>query len=105
MQDKNLKLLLNRLAPILNPIEVYLFGSRARGDARPDSDYDLLFVLPDDVPNESIRLQDVTALYRDTLIDADIVPCWYSTFLHQQDMIGTLSFEAKHEGKRIYARA
>ena len=26
---------------------VLLFGSRARGDARPDSDYDLLVVVPD----------------------------------------------------------
>jgi len=27
---------------------VYLFGSRARGDERPDSDYDLLLVVADD---------------------------------------------------------
>jgi predicted nucleotidyltransferase len=28
------------------PAEVWLFGSRARGDARVDSDWDLLVVLP-----------------------------------------------------------
>ncbi|MBC7459975.1 MAG: nucleotidyltransferase domain-containing protein [Thermoleophilia bacterium] len=30
------------------PERIILFGSQARGDARPDSDYDLLIVLPDD---------------------------------------------------------
>ncbi len=30
------------------PVErIYLFGSRARGDARPDSDYDLLVAVPE----------------------------------------------------------
>ena len=30
-----------------DPIEVILFGSRARGDAGPDSDWDLLVVVDD----------------------------------------------------------
>ncbi len=29
-------------------IRVYLFGSRARGDNRPDSDYDFCILTPDD---------------------------------------------------------
>jgi uncharacterized protein len=32
----------------LDPIDVWMFGSRARGDHRQDSDWDLLAVLPDD---------------------------------------------------------
>ena len=32
----------------LNPTEVWLFGSRATGRSRPDSDWDLLAVVPDD---------------------------------------------------------
>ena len=28
----------------IDPEQIYLFGSRARGDARPDSDVDLLIV-------------------------------------------------------------
>ena len=38
------KLVRERLAPI----DVWLFGSRARGDHRQDSDWDLLAVLPDE---------------------------------------------------------
>lgn len=31
------------------PVSVYLYGSRARGDANPDSDWDLLIVTDDSV--------------------------------------------------------
>ena len=34
--------IVRRLVDTLAPERVYLFGSRARGDAREDSDYDLL---------------------------------------------------------------
>lgn len=35
---------------------IYLFGSRARGDARPDSDYDVLVVTWETRPDEATRL-------------------------------------------------
>jgi uncharacterized protein len=36
-----------RIAAAINPQQIILFGSRARGDNRPDSDYDLLIVVDD----------------------------------------------------------
>jgi predicted nucleotidyltransferase len=44
-----------RLVEAYQPECVYLFGSVARGDAGPDSDYDLLVVVPDDAPPERRR--------------------------------------------------
>jgi len=41
---------------------IYLFGSRARGDERPDSDYDLLLVTRDD-----FSLSDKDALYESVM--------------------------------------
>ena len=41
---------LRRLLASYQPLEVYLSGSKARGDSGPDSDYDLLVVVPDDAP-------------------------------------------------------
>lgn len=40
---------------------IHLFGSRARGDARPDSDYDVAVVLDDlaDYWTERLRLADL----------------------------------------------
>ena len=44
--------LLDRLTQTLteayDPDRIYLFGSRARGEGGPDSDYDVMVVVPDD---------------------------------------------------------
>ena len=42
--DQALDEVIGRLAAALNPVAIYLFGSRALGTARPDSDFDLLVV-------------------------------------------------------------
>lgn len=44
-QDETLRELLDRLVAQWQPEEIILFGSRARGEARAGSDYDLLVVV------------------------------------------------------------
>jgi predicted nucleotidyltransferase len=39
-----------RIVETMNPEAIYLFGSRAPGDARPNSDYDHLVIVSDDAP-------------------------------------------------------
>jgi predicted nucleotidyltransferase len=41
--------IVQRIAEALEPEKIILFGSRARGDAREDSDADLLIVVPDGI--------------------------------------------------------
>jgi predicted nucleotidyltransferase len=41
-----------QLVEAYKPIRIYLFGPKARGDAEPDSDYDVLLVVPDGTPPE-----------------------------------------------------
>jgi len=45
--DPRLAEIVRRLVAAYEPDEIYLFGSRARGDIGLDSDYDLLVVVPD----------------------------------------------------------
>lgn len=47
-----LKEIVRRLVEVYEPERIYLFGSVARGEATPDSDYDLMIVVPDDTPDE-----------------------------------------------------
>ena len=43
---------MRRLVDVYHPERIYLFGSAARGDAGPDSDYDFMVVVPDESPKE-----------------------------------------------------
>ena len=44
--DPVLAEIVRRLIEVLHPERIYLFGSRARGNAGRDSDYDLMVVVP-----------------------------------------------------------
>lgn len=56
------------------PMELYLYGSRARGDATPESDGDFLLILPDE---KSSGFQNAvsSALYRLSLDTDELLYC------------------------------
>jgi predicted nucleotidyltransferase len=71
--DPTLAELVRRLEAAYEPECVYLFGSRARGDAGPDSDYDLLLVVRDDAPPERKRSRLAYEVLRGTGVAADVI--------------------------------
>ena len=64
--------MVRRIVAAANPVKVILFGSRARGTARLDSDVDLLVIEHEPVAQrqESVRLR---SLLRDFQVPIDIV--------------------------------
>ena len=48
--DALLQEIVRRILSVGSPYTIVLFGSRARGDARPDSDLDLLIIEDSDLP-------------------------------------------------------
>lgn len=54
-----------RIVDVLHPEQVWLFGSRARGEARPDSDWDFMAILPDGAPEQDLELVSVWKRLRD----------------------------------------
>jgi len=76
------KILLERCRDIIRAIvpnaEVILYGSRARGDATPNSDYDLLVVVDDPItPELEIRIARPIydlELEMDTVISVQVYP-------------------------------
>lgn len=93
--------LVEQIVAKVDPIAIYLFGSRARGDADEDSDYDLLIVIPDQRLNERIW-DHLLAARRDTALSAELIPARASGFADWRHEIGTLSFEVSNDGVRLY---
>jgi predicted nucleotidyltransferase len=50
-EDPVLAEVVRRLRQLYQPERIYLFGSTARGESGPDSDYDLMVVVPDSTPS------------------------------------------------------
>ncbi len=93
-----------RIVQVMRPEAIYLFGSRARGDARPDSDYDLLVVVSDSAPQDARSLSATARVPRDPGVPLDIVPCRRSVFESKRQRVGTLSYLAAHEGRLVYGQ-
>lgn len=55
--DPLVRPLVEQIVALANPLRVILFGSRAQGTARPDSDIDLLVVMPDGTPRRRAMVE------------------------------------------------
>jgi uncharacterized protein len=102
--DNQLAKLLEAVVAALRPEAIYLFGSRSRGTARIDSDYDLLVIVPDDVPTEKLRLDETYRLARAAKVPADIIACRRNMFDRNRERIGTLSYKVSREGALVYGQ-
>ncbi len=95
----------DRLVAALQPRMIWLFGSRARGDARPDSDFDLLVVLPDGLPDRAYGHAAVAAPLIACGLAHDVVPCRLSAFRSER-LAGTgIVAKATTEGRLLYEDA
>lgn len=102
-EEAALSFLVGRLRAALRPEAIFLFGSRAGGTARPDSDFDILVVLPDAAASPP----DHFAAYAPIAgcgIGVDAVPCRLSDYETERGQPGTIAFAAEHRGRLLYAR-
>ncbi|MDX2144325.1 MAG: nucleotidyltransferase domain-containing protein [Rhodospirillaceae bacterium] len=100
-QEAALGFIRDRLVACLKPEEVWLFGSRARGNARPDSDFDILVVLPDDAQLDYQRVYEPLMA---SGLGCDVVPCRKSDFRAEALEPGTMSARVVTEGRLLYRR-
>ncbi|MCR6630683.1 MAG: nucleotidyltransferase domain-containing protein [Magnetospirillum sp.] len=94
--------LLKQVVSVFGPRQVILFGSRARGDARDDSDYDLVVVVDDDTPDEDLSWRRRYEARRG--FSADVLPCRESTLKHRARAIGSFAHTVLTEGVVVYER-
>lgn len=85
------------------PVSVWIFGSRAKGTAGPESDWDLLVVLPDSVPFEQQdKVVDAIRLRGLSQVNADILSCGESDFKAATNIPNTLAYEIARTGFPVY---
>jgi predicted nucleotidyltransferase len=96
--------LLTRIAAAWQPEQIWLFGSRARGSEGPDSDWDLLVVVPDTIEEEVVEPVAAWRLARQSGVPADIVPCRAADFREDRTTPNTLAYEAASRGILLYER-
>ena len=85
------------------PERVYLFGSVARGETGPDSDYDLLVVVPDEAPPERKRSKLAYQALCGTGTAADVLVCTRSYFEARRHLRASLPGTVLREGKLLHA--
>lgn len=103
--DAVLPLIVGRIVRASDPVRIILFGSRARGRQRDDSDYDLLIVLDAIEDRRSARIA-IRRSFEDVPVSADVLVAT------ADEVDGRIPgrptgavFWAVQEGRAIYDRA
>ena len=101
--DAALSEVVRRLVEAYRPERIYLFGSVARGDAGPDSDYDIMVVMPDDAPPELLRSRAAYVALWGTGVASDVLVWTASQFDSPLHLAASLPATVIREGRLLHA--
>jgi predicted nucleotidyltransferase len=90
-----------------SPEAIILFGSRARGDARPDSDVDLLIVETEPFSPQRSRRKEAARLYialKGLAISKDLLLYSRDEFEQWKNSMNHVVGRAVREGKVLHGR-
>ncbi len=98
--------IVQRLVTEFNPEQIMLFGSRAWGQPRPDSDYDL-FVIVNESESETLPLKSAVrahACLRGLGISKDVIVCTRQRFDRFSRVPASLEAKIRNQGTVLYGR-
>ena len=93
--------LVKRIVAAAHPLRIVLFGSAARGELGPDSDLDVMVVMP----NGTHRANTVRQFYREIAgfgFPVDIVVTTPEILALHQDNLGLIYRAVQTEGREVY---
>ena len=103
MNEALLTEITQRIVAVSDPQQIILFGSQARGDARPDSDLDLL-VVKEEMKSPRAEAARIYRALAGLSIPVDIVVARSDYVRRHRDVVGTIVRPALREGRVLYAR-
>ena len=102
--DEPLDAIVRRILDVSDPESIILFGSRARGDARADSDYDLL-VIERVAASPRAVAQKIDRALAELGVAVDVVVVTEEYVRRYGKLVGSVVRPALHDGKVLYAKA
>ncbi len=96
--------MVRRLVEAYRPEQVYLFGSHARGDAGPDSDFDLMVIVSDHADTELRRSRLAYQVLWGLGAAADVLVWPRSRFDERRHLRSSLPATILAEGRLLYER-
>jgi HEPN domain-containing protein len=100
--DRTLADIVQQLVQAYQPERIYLFGSRARGDFSPESDYDLLVIVSDDAPPEWRNDRLASESLRGVGVAASVLVHCSSYFEVRRHLRASLPGIVLRDGKLLY---
>ncbi len=104
LMETSIRPVIDALVLALSPLSIWLFGSRAERRERPDSDWDLLVVLPDGAPASDLDPIAAWRRFGRLGVPVDIVPCTQSEFEEERLEPDSLPAAAWRRGRCLYER-
>jgi len=92
-----------RIVEQFAPERIVLFGSRARGDHEPESDYDLIVVLETPL-SQGERDRPIHEALRGTPGNVDVIVYTPAEFERSRHDVGALAYAGEAEGRLLYDR-
>jgi len=92
-----------RIVERFDPERIILFGSAGRGEAGPDSDVDLLVVMPIQGSRRE-KAVEIGVAVNDNPVPKDIFVTTPEDFKWRKNIVGTIERPAAREGRLVYAR-